>query len=286
MNYIFLDTIQDSLSIYIKAIEPPVPYNPLSVDFGQIEYLPINEGNFTFALDSVSLSNMQFVLPGNTGAMMPFSHWIESVTFLLFMVCFVLFAFIFRNASGTFASYFKTYGHKIQVTTAELWGRLFMIGQTILLATIFLFFYFTGNEAIALPAIAPTAGFISIFTGLGLLAGMKFVMYKIISSFFLTGDLTRWIAHYFRHVQLLGLLLFLPVLIFVFLQEYRDVMFWLILFLFFINRLSIIISLLNIFVENKIAFLYFLVYLCGTEIAPYLLYYKGALSIVNIAGNY
>src|SRR5690554_2066243 len=93
MNYIFPDTMADSLSIYIKAIEPPVPYNPLSVDFGQIEYLPINEGNFTFALDSVSLSNMQFVLPGNTGAMMPFSHWIESVTFLLFMVCFVLLSF-------------------------------------------------------------------------------------------------------------------------------------------------------------------------------------------------
>ena len=61
---------------------------------------------------------------------------------------------------------------------------------------------------------------------------------------------------------------------------------YVVLFLFFINRLLVIISVLNIFVKNKIGAVYFFSYLCGTEIAPYLLFYKGVVSIINIAGNY
>jgi hypothetical protein len=45
------------------------------------------------------------------------------------------------------------------------------------------------------------------------------------------------------------------------------------------------IQLLNIFVKNKITPFYIFVYLCGTEIAPYLLLYKGVLLVITIAGD-
>ena len=161
-----------------------------------------------------------------------------------------------------------------------------MICQTILLIAIFLFIYLFP------PDYAPSSPWyylISLavfFSGLALIAGFKYAMYRAISTFFLSMDLKRWIGQYYQHAQLLGLFLFLPILVFVFLQEYRNIMFVVVLLLFLVNRLVVIISLLNIFVKNKVGLLYFFVYLCGTEIAPYLLFYKGALSIVNIAGNY
>jgi hypothetical protein len=46
-----------------------------------------------------------------------------------------------------------------------------------------------------------------------------------------------------------------------------------------------VVEILNIFVKNKVGWFYFFVYLCGTEIAPYLLFYKGVLSLISIAGN-
>ncbi len=295
MFYLTPDTIQDSLSIYLKAGEVPVRPNLLLPDFGRFEFLPLEDNRVLFAIDSVFLEGVQGVVQGNAGSSLPFSTWMESIIFLLFMLCIVLFSLVYRNARGTFIDNFKNRlsplkkqipGHKGQVTTSELWGELFMICQTILLIAIFLFIYLFP------PDYAPSSPWyylISLavfFSGLALIAGFKYAMYRAISTFFLSMDLKRWIGQYYQHAQLLGLFLFLPILVFVFLQEYRNIMFVLVLFLFLVNRLVIIISLLNIFVKNKVGLLYFFVYLCGTEIAPYLLFYKGALSIVNIAGNY
>lgn len=267
----------------------------LSMDFGKFDFLPVQENNVLFAIDSLSLEGLQAMVPGNVGASLPSPTWLESGVFLLFTLCFVLFSLVFRNAQGSFIGNFKTNlslrkspvpGHKVQVTTAELWGEFFMIFQTVVMTAVFLFVLFA-DQGYALDT--PTAylrTFGAILLGLSVIAGLKYLMYRSISSFFMTADIKRWVAQYYRHFQLLGIFLFLPMLFFVFLQEYRDIMLIVVLFLFFINRLVVIIGILNIFVKNKVGLICFLSYLCGTEIAPYLLFYKGAVSIVNIAGNY
>lgn len=295
MFYLAPDTFQDSLSIYLRAEEAPVRPSLMLSDFGRFEFLPIEDNHVLFAIDSVFLEGVQGIVQGNVGTSLPFSTWMESIIFLLLMLCIVLFSLVYRNARGTFIDNFKNRlsplikqipRHKGQVTTSELWGELFMICQTLLLIAIFLFIYLFP------PDYAPSSpwyyliGLGVLFLGLALIAGLKYAMYRAIAAFFLSMDLKRWIGQYYQHAQLFGLFLFLPILVFVFLQEYRNIMFVLVLFLFLVNRLVITISLLNIFVKNKVGLLYFFVYLCGTEIAPYLLFYKGALSIVNIAGNY
>lgn len=295
MFYLTPDTIPDSLSFYLKAAEPVARPDPLSVDFGRFEYLPLQDNHLLFAIDSTYLESLPAMMPTNAGVSMPLPGWVESIVFLLFVLCFVLFSFVYRGARGSFWRNFKNKlfirekplsGYKVQVTTAEVWGEFFMIGQTVVMTSIVLLYYFLYDDLVAFSPWFPLVVLAAIVLGLALLGTLKYVMYRAIATFFLPGDLTRWIGQYYQHAQLLGIFLFLPVLVFVFLQEYRNITFLVILFLFFINRLLVILSLLNIFVKNKVGIIYFFVYLCGTEIAPYLLFYKGVVSIVTIAGNY
>jgi hypothetical protein len=120
---------------------------------------------------------------------------------------------------------------------------------------------------------------ISIFMGL------KIVMYRTIGSFFLREDMKHWVSQYSRLFELIGIVLFLPVICYLYLHELRYFISIFFFVLFFISRLVIVVELLNIFVKNKVGYFYFFTYLCGTEIAPYLLFYKGVLSIISIAAN-
>jgi hypothetical protein len=117
-----------------------------------------------------------------------------------------------------------------------------------------------------------------------MLAGVKIIAYRIIGTFFLPVDMKNWVTQYTRLIELIGLILFLPAICFLFLPELKQLMLVLFAVFFILSRLVIIIELLNIFVKNKIGWFYFFVYLCGTEIAPWLLFYKGVLSMINIAG--
>jgi len=80
---------------------------------------------------------------------------------------------------------------------------------------------------------------------------LKFLMYRTIATFFLPHDMKHWASRYARLLELLGVSLFLPALVYVFLPELRDLMLIIILFIFIISRLVIVIGLLNIFVKNK-----------------------------------
>lgn len=77
-------------------------------------------------------------------------------------------------------------------------------------------------------------------------------MYRAISSFFLTVDLLRWRGYYYSHLQLLGLTIFLPALVFIFLPEHSYAMLYILLLLFLMNRGAAALGLLNIFVKNKV----------------------------------
>ena len=128
-------------------------------------------------------------------------------------------------------------------------------------------------------------GFIGIFLFLALLIYLKIAGYQLIGTFFLQNEMKSWSTYYSRMMEILGVLIFLPVLFYVYLVETRTIMLILLVVLFFISRMIIYIKLLNIFVKNKINPFYFFVYLCGTEIAPYILLYKGVLLAITIAGD-
>lgn len=269
--------------------------DPLKVELGRFDYLPLEGDGLSFAIDSTFLSGVQNMLPGRVGVPLPVSDWMTSAIFLLFLACFLLSSLVVRNARGTFFVNLKNRislrrdaspGHKKQVTTSEVWGGLFMILQAILIGAIVLFGYLLSRVSLSPCLTVYLVGFGLIFLGLSLFAGLKYLMYRAIPSFFLPSDLVRWRGYYYSHLQLLGLSIFLPALVFIFLPEHGHAMLFLLLLLFLMNRGAAAIGLLNIFVKNKVGPIYFILYLCGTEIAPYILLYKGACFIVNFAGNY
>lgn len=175
--------------------------------------------------------------------------------------------------------------YKEQVATTEIWGEFFMIFQAILIFSIILFTYLWKGDFYLLTIKSFTISFLLIFLILSILAGLKFLVYKSISFFFLHKDIKNWINKYFRLLELLGVVLFLPAILYLYLPEIRPVMQVVILLVIVVSRLIVLIELSNIFVKNKVGGFYFFVYLCGTEIAPYLIYYKGVVLLISIAGN-
>ncbi len=287
------DTLRET-PFYLKAEELPLQADSLDMNFGRYEFLPTDSQHILFSVDSDTLAKLEFFAPGNAGMAMPFSLWVNSIFFLLFVACFVIFSLVFRKEGMAFVENFRQIflvrrrqaaGFKGQVTTTEAWGEFFLVLQTMLIIAI-LFFTFLWDRGLSLLS---TKGCLLAFAGMLLVPAvmtlLKLLMYRTIGAIFMPREINRWISHYYRLIELMGILLFLPALLYVFMPELRDVMLVLFLFVFIISRLAIVFGLLNIFVKKNVGGFYFFVYLCGTEIAPYLLYYKGVVLFISLAGN-
>jgi len=288
------DTIRNSLPFLVREEEIHPGTDSLRMNFGQYEFLPTDGNRLFFDVDATVTTALQLSPTGSGGIDLPYAAWVDSMIFLLFLLCFMLFAFVFRSEgvalTGNFKNMFTPWKRAVlvrkeQVTTTEAWGEFFLILQTILFVSIFLFASLWDKGLSSLSTTEYSLIFTGIFLGISMLVGLKFLIYKTIGTFFLQDDLRNWITHYSRLLELLGILLFIPLVFYVYLHEFRNITIVVLFVLFLLSRLVIFIELLRIFVKNKVGGFYFFVYLCGTEIAPYLLCYKGVLSIISIAGN-
>lgn len=288
------DTIGDTLPYYLKGeMEQAIPES-WQMSFGQYDFFPTDSNRLFFNFDEGTTLSMQLFPSGIMGDPLPFSPWIHSVFFLLFFFSFLLFAFIFRWEGTALKANFKTvfsFGkpaasvHKSQITKTEAWGEFYLLLQTILIFSILIFSWLWNHGFSLYPTKVQVVGFIGIFVILALLIYLKIAGYQLIGTFFLQNEMKNWSTYYSRMMEIFGILVFLPTLFFVYLDEVRDIMLIFLVALFFISRMVMYIQLLNIFVKNKITPFYFFVYLCGTEIAPYLLLYKGVLLVITIAGD-
>lgn len=288
------DTILNSLPFLLRGEEIHPRADSLQMNFGQYEFLPTDGNRLFFDVDSTVTAALQSSPAGNGGIDLPYAVWVDSMIFLLFLLCFMLFAFVFRSEgvalTGNFKNMFTPWKRAVlvrkeQVTTTEAWAEFFLILQTILFVSIFLFACLWDKGLSSLSNTNLSLSFTGIFLGISMLVGLKILIYKTIGTFFLQDDMRNWITHYSRLLELLGILLFLPLIFYVYLHEFRNITIVILFVLFLLSRLVIFIELLHIFVKNKVGGFYFFVYLCGTEIAPYLLCYKGVLSIISFAGN-
>lgn len=293
MPYLTSETIKDSVSIYLREEDIIPQLDSIKWSFGQFQYLPTTNNGILFN-DSVIENSYSLISKGVEGALHTFPVQVGSVFFIIFLLCFIIFSFLFSRERTALTGNFNTIislksrqstAYKEQVTTAEVWGEFFMIFQTMLLFSIVLFTFFWGNDLFILTNRRFIISFLLILLLLSILLGFKFLVYKSISSFFLQYDIKNWINRYFRLLEFLGIILFLPTIIYVYMPEIRSVMQLVVVLIIIISRLIVIIELYNIFVKNKIGSFYFFAYLCGTEIAPYLIYYKGVVLLISIVGN-
>lgn len=293
MPYLTSETIKDSLSIYLRNEEINPKSDSIRWSFGQFEYLSTTNNGIMFN-DSVIENSYSLISKGIEGTLHAFPMQVGSAFFIIFLLCFVVFAFLFSRERTALIGNFNTIislrsrpavTYKEQVAVSEVWGEFFMIFQTILLFSIILFTFFWGDYLSLLTIRSIIVSFLLILLLLSLLVCLKFLVYKSISAFFLHNDIKNWINRYFRLLEFVGVILFLPTIIYVYIPEIRDLMQLVIVVVIITSRFIVAIELFHIFVKNKVGGFYFFAYLCGTEIAPYLIYYKGVVLLISIAGN-
>lgn len=287
------ENIKDSISVFLRKEEISPQSDSIVWDFGEFEYLPTAKTGILFN-DSVFDNSFSILSKSIEGSLTTFPLQVGSVFFIIFLLCFAIFSFLYSKERVAITGNFNTIislrsmpttAYKEQVTTAEIWGEFFMIFQTILLFSIILFTYVWGDVFFILTSRNFAVNFLLILLLLSVLTGLKYIIYKTISLFFLQNDIKNWINRYFRLMEFSGVVLFLPTILYFYMPEIRYIILFLILLIIVISRLIVIVELLNIFVKNKIGGFYFFMYLCGTEIAPYLIYYKGVVLLTSIAGN-
>ena len=284
----------DSVSFYLKKDVISQQSDSFSIGFSSFEHVRTDSTRLFFDIDStvVTAAQEQFT-QGFSGVQLPFSQTIQSVFFLLFALCFIVLAFWFNREGPTLVANFKNIFSggmrsrtifKEQITTTGVWSEVFLIFQTILISTITLFSY-SWNEGLSnLPLKNAIFLFFAFFLGILIFIVLKYLIYRLIDYIFVEWGMSEWTEKYFRIVELSGLLIFIPALFFVFVPEYMRIALFSLIIIFFIIIMVVFWNLLNIFAKNKIGLLNYFLYLCAIEIVPFFMIYKGAVSLVNIAG--
>lgn len=267
----------------------------IRVGFSSFEYIPTDNTRLFFDVDTsaVTISSGQ-LLEGFSGAMLPFSQTVQSIFFLFFAFCFVIVAFWFNREGPTLAANFRNIFSggmrkrtifKEEITATGIWSEFFLIFQTILILTVVVFTFFWDKGISGLSVKNMVLVFLTVFLGILLFLSVKYMVYKLIGYIFTEWGLGEWTEKYFRVVELMGTLIFIPAMFFVFVPEYAKIALFLLIIIFFIIMMVVFWNLLNVFAKNKVGLLNYFLYLCAIEIVPFFLVYKGVVFLVNIAGN-
>lgn len=285
----------DSVSFYLKKEIIVSQPDSIQIGFSSFEHIPTDATKLFFDVDSTALMvSQQHLYQGISGIQMPFSQTVQSILFLIFAFCFLVFAFWSKTEGVTVTGYFKNVfsrsarsrvTFKEQITTTEIWSEVFLVFQTILILTV-LVFYFSWDKGLSeFSEKNMLFSFLFIFLGVLLAVVGKYLIYILLDNIFPDWGMREWIGRYFRIIALSGMLIFIPVMFYVFIPEYERATLFSLFIIFFIIISTVFWSLLIIFAKNKIGLLNYLLYLCAIEIAPFFLLYKGVFSVVNFAGN-
>ena len=294
MTQLLKDTATiDSTSFFLKR-EVPARVVTLKRELPEFEYLPTDTSKVFFQKSTASLTAQSIQTDGYYGIRMPFPPILTSTFFVVFLLCLVLFSIAVHQGKNALTSNLKnifSFGvrdksvYKEQITTSEVWGESFLIVQTVLLLSMVLFIYLWKAHIHEFPPENQYLIFGAIALVFLLFWGTKYLLYKFIGIFLIPSGLDEWIERYFRIIQLMGIVLFLPAMFFIYINQYVDIAVFILILLFLISRIIIWRSLLSIFVKYKIGFLYFIVYLCGLEIIPYFFLYGSIVFLIKTLGN-
>ncbi len=281
-------TTTDSLSFYLKreVVQEPDSFR---IGFSQYEYFPTDSNRLLFDPKSIDAVIAQPVNPqGFAGDLLPFSTDLRSILFLLLLASFAITAVLVSTVGPSLVTNYMNLivnrnrnrsAFKSQITTAEAWSEVFIVFQTFLIITISIFYFVSIQTRVSASVFDNLKIFFGIFFAISLLVIGKYMVYKILTSIFKEFGLGEWPTMYMRYIEILGLLLFLPTVFFLFLPEFQQTILLLQIVIFFTTKILSFVSLLNIFVKNSVGLLYYFLYLCAIEIAPYFLIYKGVASI-------
>ncbi len=265
------------------------------IGFSSFEYIPTDNTRFFFDVDTSAFAAASGqTAEGFFGTLLPFSQTFQSIFFLCFAFCFVVLSFWFNREGPTLMANFKNIFSggmrsrtifKEEITTTGVWSEFFLIFQTVLILTVVIFTFFWDKGISGLSAKEGVMMLLATFLGILLFLGIKYLVHRLISYVFVEWGLSEWTGKYFRIVELMGVLVFIPSMFFVFVPEYAKIALFLLIIIFCIIMCVVFWNLLNVFAKNNVGLLNYFLYLCAIEIVPFFLLYKGVVSLVNIAGN-
>jgi hypothetical protein len=276
--------VGDSVTFFLKNDSILQRLNTNNIGFSDdFEFIPTDSNRILFKDLDVSLNVKNIISEGMQGIAFKIPQIERSVLFLVLLFCLFLFAIIARYQGPSFISTIKnvfSFGgreiniHKQQITSSQVWGKLFLVLQTTLFTSIILFVVMWDYGVSSFPSYIRLLILVGIFIGLSVGLALKLLIYKVTGNSLFEKDVNMWISRYLISLEIMGVIAFIPVLLFIFMPEFRSAIYIIFLILFVLSRLTIITSLLNIFVKYKIGLFYFIVYLCGVEIAPYMILVK------------
>jgi hypothetical protein len=168
-------------------------------------------------------------------------------------------------------------------TGNEQYSKYILFTQSLLLLSVFVYKAYVVELFTAVP---PTSFVLLIIGTFALLCFLfyciKWLSYTFVGSVFFTNDkLMQWRTSFFSMISLSGIILFIPTLLFVFVDVLRSVSYYFILFYFICFGIVLIYKTYELFFPRRDTFLYLFLYLCAQEIIPLFFFYKTVVYLFN-----
>ena len=208
--------------------------------------------------------------------------------FIIFLACFIIISRILSSKARMFLSLpeelFRLKERKSIFNESvgnELYVKLLLIIQTIVILSIFLYLVFVNNKN------SESANVSEFYESIGkfCLLFIVFLLYKWISYhivgaiFFQKEALSQWLSNFLSLIYLLGIMIFIPVLLMFYVEWMYSFCYFFIIFCFLIIILIVIYRAYVLFFHNIRHLHYLFLYLCAQEIAPLLVLYQGLVCI-------
>lgn len=254
-------------------------------EFLSYQFLPLDSLGLSFNVDAF---NHEAVFSGMPALIRPFLEQFGSVLFLIFALCFVFTALVFRGNERALVSSFGlifTFGNRNKnlqresVTSSDAWGQIYFVFQTLILYSLF-FFVLAVSETTQVTYIYEYIQLFGlIFVGIFLFVFIKYIVYKVISSLFLDTKTNEVIDAFLWILYLSGIFSFFPLIAYIYIPEVKIYALLLVFAIFLLGRILVFIKSYSLLVKSHIDILYYFVYLCGVEIMPYFIIYKAVVFI-------
>jgi Domain of unknown function (DUF4271) len=158
-----------------------------------------------------------------------------------------------------------------EITIKEFWGNLFLILLPAFLMALLGYQYLQNADDVLRPSTHAwmTIGGVTLAISAFLL--VKYLFYLLIGYTFEEMDFIRkYLRAYLVLIELFGILVFIPILVFLYAGVNQEIALIVVLALFLITRIILFSRIIVFFFNKKVNFLFGIAYLCSVEIIPYL----------------
>ena len=282
--------------------ENSITYQPDSLNINQdslstqqkSQFIEVISDNFLYCFPDDSPEYLKNPIISETPTFNPTTEKISEnpklfdSIFIIFLVCFIIISRILSSKARMFLSVpeelFRLKERKSIFNESvgnELYAKLLLSFQTIIILSIFLYLVFVNNKNSDLINIS------EFYESIGkiCLLFVVFLFYKWISYntvgkiFFRKEALSQWLNNFISLICLLGITIFIPVLLMFYVGWMYSFCYFFILFCILIVILIIVYRTYVLFFHNIRYLHYLFLYLCAQEIAPLLVLYQGLVCI-------